>query len=201
MKVYIASPLFNESELENNRKLRDFLRSLGFETYLPQEDCGTAYDLMNSKEDVSVTRKKIFDIDIVEVKDSDIILCVLDGRVPDEGVCIELGVAYSLGKICIGYSTDRRSFDKHGVNLMIEGCLQHITHSKEELETVLKSLFGTFQMNLPFSGSIVRISLPYHCLKAILPSNSGCQTQEMKIFAISVTPSLEIYLSRYYRIG
>lgn len=140
MKVYIASPLFNESELEKNRKLRHFIHTIGFDTYLPQEDCGIFHDLINDKEAIAVTRRKIFDTDIAELKSSDIVLCVLDGRVPDEGVCVELGVAYSFSKTCVGYSTDIRTLDEYGVSLMIEGCLQKIVHSLEELKIFLTSL-------------------------------------------------------------
>src|SRR3989344_6281136 len=123
MKIYIAGPLFNEIELQRNRELRDFLITLGFETYLPQEDGGVSYDIITKGGNVRETRKKIFENDVKEIHESDIILCILDGRVPDEGMCIELGTGFSSGKICIGYLTDKRSFDIHGLNLMIEGCL------------------------------------------------------------------------------
>lgn len=137
MRVYIAAPLFNEIELERNKKLQVFLNTLGFETYLPQEDGGISYDVINQGGDVSETRKKIFENDIKEVHRCDIILCVLDGRVPDEGMCIELGVAYSQGKICIGYLTDQRSLDAYGTSLMIGGCLKSIVHTTQELEKIL----------------------------------------------------------------
>lgn len=137
MRVYIAAPLFNEIELARNKKLQVFLNTLGFETYLPQEDGGISYNVINQGANIYETRKKIFENDINEVHKCDIILCVLDGRVPDEGMCIELGVAYSQGKICIGYSTDQRSLDAYGISLMIEGCLKNIVHTTEELEKIL----------------------------------------------------------------
>jgi nucleoside 2-deoxyribosyltransferase len=139
MKIYIAAPLFNEIELERNRKMRVFLNGLGFETYLPQEDGGVSFDLIKSGGSIGETRKKIFDNDMEEVRNSDIILCVLDGRVPDEGMCVELGFAHALGKTCLGYQTDQRSLDAYGLNLMIEGCLRVITHSFPELEKVLEN--------------------------------------------------------------
>ncbi|HUO50466.1 MAG TPA: nucleoside 2-deoxyribosyltransferase [Candidatus Paceibacterota bacterium] len=140
MKVYIAAPLFNESELERNRGMRDFVRGLGFETYLPQEDGGIAFDLIKSGARLQETRKRIFENDMEQVKTCDIFLCILDGRVPDEGLCIELGYAYALGKTCVGYLTDKRSLDEYGINLMIEGCLPDIAHSREELHDILTKL-------------------------------------------------------------
>lgn len=137
MKIYIAAPLFNEIELERNRKLNSFLKVLGFETYLPQEDGGISYNLIRQGADIIQTRKKIFENDIEQIRRSDIILCVLDGRVPDEGMCIELGVGYALGKVCIGYMTDQRSLDLYGSSLMVEGCLKTIVSTMAELERIL----------------------------------------------------------------
>ena len=49
MKIYLAAPLFNESEIERNKKVKDFLENLGYEVYLPQDESGLAYDMINDK--------------------------------------------------------------------------------------------------------------------------------------------------------
>jgi len=36
--VYIAGPLFSKSELDFNLRLNEFLKSLEFNTFLPQQD-------------------------------------------------------------------------------------------------------------------------------------------------------------------
>lgn len=140
MRVYIAAPLFNESELERNRQLRDFVRELGHETFLPQKDGGIALDIIAKGADALMTRAAVFKNDIEEVGRCDIFLCVLDGRVPDEGACVELGVAYARGKTCIGYLTDKRSLDAYGPNLMIEGCLKATARSRDELRAIFATL-------------------------------------------------------------
>lgn len=140
MKVYIAGPLFNEMEQERNRRIRDLLENLGYETYLPQEDGGLAYEEIQSGRDVSDVRKELFERDVQEVRDADIFLALLDGRVPDEGLCVELGIAHALGKTCIGYRTDTRQLDVHGQNLMIDGCLDATISSLEEFQQVCSSL-------------------------------------------------------------
>jgi nucleoside 2-deoxyribosyltransferase len=61
--------------------------SLGFDAYLPQEDAGTYFDLMTAESKTEV-RKRLFQLDARAVKECDIILCLFDGRVPDEGTCI-----------------------------------------------------------------------------------------------------------------
>ena len=127
MYIYVAALLFNEMERERNTKFNKRLKKLGFKTYLPQEDGGVAYDMIKegkmSKQEV---RQYLFDTDYKAVQESDIIICLLDGRTPDEGTCIELGMAYAMGKICIAYKTDSRAMDQNGDNnVMIDGCFNH----------------------------------------------------------------------------
>ena len=54
---------------------------------------------------------------------ADIVVMVLDGRVPDEGACVELGMAYAAGKRCYGLKTDTRSLESNlDLNPLIAGC-------------------------------------------------------------------------------
>ena len=39
-------------------------------------------------------RKTMFEMDLTEISACDVFLFVLDGRIPDEGACVELGLAY-----------------------------------------------------------------------------------------------------------
>ena len=49
------------------------------------------------------------------------------GGVPDEGVCIELGIAYANGKRCYGFKSDARSVELDmDLNPMIVGCLTYL---------------------------------------------------------------------------
>lgn len=75
------------------------------------------------------------------LKKSDIVVFVMDGRVPDEGACVEVGAAYVLGKECIGIKTDARSLI-HGMdNPLISGVLKsRIAKSFEEIKLYLEGL-------------------------------------------------------------
>lgn len=140
MKVYVAGPLFNEMERERNARVRDMLVGLGFETYLPQEDGGVATELIAEGADVVQTRRAVFGRDVDAIDECEIFLALLDGRVPDEGLCVELGMAYAQGKTCVALITDSRIFNTYGINLMIEGCLSATAHSEEELEEIFAAL-------------------------------------------------------------
>ena len=139
MRVYIAASLSNEAERVFNLHLRDFIRSEGFDTYLPQEDGGLLSDLINTNVSEDEIRENLFKRDYQEIKNCDIILCLLDGRIIDEGVCFELGAAYALGKDCFAFKTDSRSSLRGHDNLMVEGSLRSISKSWDELRDNLKA--------------------------------------------------------------
>ena len=138
--VYIAGPLFSESELEFNRRLNMFLKNLGFNTFLPQEDGHLLSELMEQGFEKDNAIKMIFQMDAEKIKDSDIIVFVMDGRVPDEGACVEIGLAYAYNKECFGLKTDSRSLMGDMDNPLIIGALKgRIARSFIELESYLKS--------------------------------------------------------------
>jgi len=140
IKIYLAAPLFNEMERARNLRFSNILENNGFKVYLPQRDGGLFYELINRGYTNQEARKHIFNEDVSAIYDSDVILCLLDGRVPDEGMCIELGIAFAKGKICIGYKSDQRSQDKFGDNIILDGTLSNIFSRKEELLEYLMAI-------------------------------------------------------------
>lgn len=142
-KIYFAAPLFNEMELKRNEEYTELLEGWGYKVYLPQREAGlSAQILKDEKMDKLETNKRIFNTDLQGIKESDILLFFLDGRVPDEGACVELGIAYALGKKCIGYKTDDRNLDFTGDdNLFIEGCMDfRVMHTVDELKEELEKV-------------------------------------------------------------
>lgn len=134
-KVYLAAPLFNPQERLRNERLAASLELRGFGVYLPQRDAGVSYDAIASGLPKDKVRSDIFEGDLKAIRECDLLVGVLDGRVPDEGTCIEIGIAFALGKACYGLKTDDRAFDKHGDNnIMLDGCLEgRLCRSEQEL--------------------------------------------------------------------
>ena len=139
-KIYFAAPLFNDAEKEFNINLTTKLEGLGFEVFLPQRDGVESnkepYSFMGKEE----RRKAMFELDRNMVEQCDIFLFTLDGRVPDEGACVELGIAYTHkrlvdeSKTLIGLQTDSRAaFIGAKLNPMIRVPLDFICDSTEEL--------------------------------------------------------------------
>ena len=121
-KVYLAAPLFNVGEKLFNIKITNILERFGYSVFLPQRDGVLAAELADKTFDEKVNL--VFSKDCKALKESDILLFVVDGRVPDEGACVELGMAYSLGKRCYGVRSDVRALeDGMSINPMIMGCI------------------------------------------------------------------------------
>jgi nucleoside 2-deoxyribosyltransferase len=144
MKIYFAAPLFSEGEKQFNKELTDQLEKMGFEVFLPQRDGAekdkSPYDTMSKEE----RRQALFSLDRDKILEADIFLFILDGRVPDEGACVELGMAYAHkyltpeGKRLIGLQTDSRAaFLGAKLNPMISVPLEAIASTREELKEIL----------------------------------------------------------------
>ena len=124
-KVYFASPMFNHAEKEFNLRITKVLEDYGYQVFLPQRNGIEAAKLEGKTEEEMI--KMIFALDSTEVKKADIVFMNIDGRVPDEGACVELGMAYGIGKRCYGFKTDTHSVELGlDMNPMISGCMIRI---------------------------------------------------------------------------
>jgi len=150
MRVYFAGPLFCEAERVFNLRLAEKLEAKGYQVYLPQRDGVESekppYDKMPKDE----LQKSIFALDRDQVLQTDIFLFVLDGRVPDEGACVELGMAYGQkhllqhDKLPIGLHTDMRgAFPEGKLNAMINGALDRTMGDEEELIAEIEAFRST----------------------------------------------------------
>jgi len=96
-KLYLAGPLFTLAEQNFNAELARFLKSEGFEVWLPQEH-----------EPRRKTAKAIFEMDVAALEWADVIVACMDGPDPDSGTAWECGYAYAKGKPVVCYRTDFR---------------------------------------------------------------------------------------------
>lgn len=151
MHIYFAGPLFNQAERAFNLELAKTLEEHGHTVFLPQRD-GLGKDEFNPTSMLSTgmteeeVTQLIFTTDRDKLLEADALLFILDGRVPDEGACVELGMAYAQkyllqkSTLMIGLHTDWRSaFQWARRNAMIDGALDCIVGDEEELLAVLES--------------------------------------------------------------
>ena len=144
--LYFAGPLFNDAEKTFNDQLAMLLEELGYEVFLPQRDgvesSKPPYNTMNKDE----RRRVLFEMDRDKILACDVFLFVLDGRVPDEGACVELGIAYTdrllneKPRIIVGLQTDNRAaFLSSKLNPMLLMAIDFIAESRDQLEAYLAS--------------------------------------------------------------
>jgi hypothetical protein len=138
--IYLEGPLFSEAERCFNLELTHRLEALGFDVFLPQRDGverdRPPYETMGPEE----RRRAMFDLDRTRIYDADVFLFVLDGRVLDEGACVELGIAYCQKylhngeKLLVGLHTDTRAALIGGrLNPMVRVPLDYVVDDEESL--------------------------------------------------------------------
>lgn len=151
-KLYLASPLFNDSELLYNEKLCNILEPY-FEIYLPQRDGKLMDKLIKTGTDIEHAKEIVFSNDIVALLNSDYLLINLNGRSIDEGAVFELGFAYANKKKCVGFQTDIRRLLPYGNNPMIDSALHDVFYNESELLLWAEVEFS--QTNIIFDHIII----------------------------------------------
>jgi nucleoside 2-deoxyribosyltransferase len=131
-KLYFAAPLFSEAELSFNSRIAKLLSPF-FSVYLPQEDGCLMVELVRSGVSVKEAEATVFQLDMIALRQCNVFLIVLDGRVIDEGAAFELGVAHAFGKTCVGLQTDPRRLLGTGNNPMISSALSSVFSTSETL--------------------------------------------------------------------
>ncbi len=138
VRAYYAAGLFNEGERAFNLRAKAVLDDLGYEVWFPQEDAGFLERYMAEGMTMTEARQQIFEMNLAAVRAADVLVFNLDGRVPDEGACVEAGIAFGSGKRCIGLQTDFRAVEPGGNNLMLDGILNYeVASSLDELRLIL----------------------------------------------------------------
>lgn len=116
MKVYLASPFFNDEEKNVYRNVIDILRSQeNIDLFVPQEHTiPNAWDLSNR-----VWAENVFAVDLLALQKAEVVVVLNFGMYSDSGTAWECGYAYALGKkvinVCVGY-------DKAFSLMMLNGC-------------------------------------------------------------------------------
>lgn len=137
-RVYFAAPLFCEAEKAWNLRVTSVLEEAGYSVFLPQRDGMLAAEFAGKSE--ADTVGMIFRKDVSELWNADVLVFVPDGRTPDEGACVELGIAFASGKRCYCVRSDVRALEKDlTLNPLVAGCFLRIFEDPDG-EALLASL-------------------------------------------------------------
>ncbi|HJJ56411.1 MAG TPA: nucleoside 2-deoxyribosyltransferase, partial [Methanocorpusculum sp.] len=121
--IYLAAPLFSESQRRYNETIASFLASKYYDVYLPQSVDDTVQSRQSNRE------KLIYQSNINALKQSDIVVAIIDGSDVDSGTAWEMGYAKAMGKRVIAIRSDFRKYSKSElVNLMLESDIDVISN-------------------------------------------------------------------------
>lgn len=137
MNIYLAGPLFTPTERDFIERITDGLEAT-CKVYVPHRDGLLLEEQLAKGLSQSEAYRAIYQRDIDEIRKCDVLLAILDGRVPDEGVCVEIGYAKALGKRIIGLKTDIRTALPWGNNPMIEGCVDKWAQTTHEVWELIR---------------------------------------------------------------
>ena len=107
--VYISGPLFTGAERAYLEAVDKTCRDLGYTTYLPHRDAGYAKAR-------GALRSQFFRADVRMLRNSRVVVAVLNGAEVDAGTAWEVGYAFAHKKTIIGIREDLRMSE---INLML----------------------------------------------------------------------------------
>lgn len=107
MKIYLASPFFNQEEITVYEEAIRILRDQGLNVFVPREHTiPDAWDLPNN-----IWGENVFAVDYLAITQSDVVAVLNFGMYSDSGTAWECGAAFALGKkvvniLCGGADTE-----------------------------------------------------------------------------------------------
>jgi nucleoside 2-deoxyribosyltransferase len=118
-RVYLASPFFNEMEIETVEKVAEILKAKGLEVFEPMKN--QMEGLQAGERHWSI---ETFMNDIKFIKWSEIVVAVYHGNYSDSGTAFEIGYAYATDKpvitVHVGDSSNLMVHEGSHANLTIE---------------------------------------------------------------------------------
>ncbi|MBQ9157518.1 MAG: nucleoside 2-deoxyribosyltransferase [Eubacterium sp.] len=92
-KIYLASPFFNEEEIEEVSKAETILRERGYEVFSPRE-----HEVRDESMGTYAWSRKTFVMDIMGIVKADCLVMLYWGNYSDTGTAWECGFAYAKEK-------------------------------------------------------------------------------------------------------
>lgn len=118
MKVYLASPFFNDEENKYYEKMIKMLRDEGHKVFVPKEhEIPNAWDLPNA-----IWGENVFAVDVLGIQKCDVVVVLNHGMYSDSGTAWECGYAYALGKDVVNVLCGEGNFSL----MMLNGCNTYI---------------------------------------------------------------------------
>ena len=124
-KVYLASPFFDDAELERVIKVKEILDLKGLEVFSPKEHQNEHLEFGSIE-----WRKATFENDVKHIDWCDVVVAIIcKGNYDDSGTAWELGYAYAINKPVVLVNITGET-----INLMIADSIHALITSYDELK-------------------------------------------------------------------
>ena len=124
-KVYLASPFFDDAELERVNKVKEILDLKGLEVFSPKEHQNEHLEFGSIE-----WRKATFENDVKHIDWCDVVVAIIcKGNYDDSGTAWELGYAYATNKPVVLVNITGET-----INLMIADSIHALITSYNELK-------------------------------------------------------------------
>ena len=124
-KIYLASPFFDDAELERVDKVKEILDSKGLEVFSPKEHQNEHLEFGSIE-----WRKATFKNDVKHIDWCDVVVAIIcKGNYDDSGTAWELGYAYATNKPVVLVNITGET-----INLMIADSIHALITSYDELK-------------------------------------------------------------------
>lgn len=121
MKIYLASPFFDEQETTIYNNVIELLRKENLDVFVPREHTiPNGWDMPNH-----LWAENVFAVDYVALSQSDIVVVLNFGMYSDSGTAWECGCAYAMGKqvinvLCGDNETEYSLMMLNGTNIVVD---------------------------------------------------------------------------------
>lgn len=131
MKIYLASPFFNEEQIVVVKRLEDIIENADCDLISPRQ---SGLVLMNmTAEDRKEFAKLVFKTNCFDIDICDAVVAVIDDR--DTGTIWEMGYAHAKAKPIYSFTNC-----DYGVNVMLTGCIRGHARGYDALERMLEKI-------------------------------------------------------------
>jgi nucleoside 2-deoxyribosyltransferase len=165
-KVYIASPLYSTKEKKDNCEIDEVLRKAGYNTFLPQRDGFTYFDLVRqvqnegyaNEEAINISLGLIMHLDVYQVCEGcDATVLNLNGPNPGEGTITEGALCFRSERPLVIYNGNNPSFVLENHSPLLTGQTGfEIVEKTEEIPKKLKQLENKDESNYARIMNIAR---------------------------------------------
>lgn len=121
MKIYLASPFFNEQETTIYNNVIELLRKENLDVFVPREHTiPNGWDMPNH-----LWAENVFAVDYVALSQCDVVVVLNFGMYSDSGTAWECGCAYAMGKqvvnvLCGDNETEYSLMMLNGTNIVVD---------------------------------------------------------------------------------